>query len=516
MNYLGNLLQTRRFPSTQSGLLQGNTFRGQPMGVSPIRGMAAQQAALPLTSGSMYQGPTSSPSIGQRVSSGLGGVARGIGDAFTGEGSSARLSALGASLLQGPSRTPISLGSSLAQGLLAGNIAAQEEQERKFKRGLLEREMAVAEGKLSAEERKLKAGSLKDLFIGTDKSGNIVGQFSQGSPEYFEAVSDPNITLYKTPVMPKGEMVSGTVEDFKTVYIDNKPVTAEKYKDKFGNISYRDIKTKSPLSNFSLVKPESEKSEVKTEAPFSVVLTKPFGGKNAGDEVTIQSVTIDGKEDLYMTDLEGERTKIATDAFTKDFVSKADILKIGVGQIEKLDSKIAEEQSALAGLDRFGALAEQAEDMGLKGVSFVTEKIKAAFNSFSGQDLTERQKVVQFLRAEQQSTLGRIRVEVLGPGVLTENDAKRLIAAMGTNIEGWFANPTLLKQTIQNIREEKIALILGKQQRRDSWARGEVPKASKRLFMPNTWAENGGTYAGWNALTEEQKRNAIELGKEGK
>jgi len=34
--------------------------------------------------------------------------------------------------------------------------------------------------------------------------------------------------------------------------------------------------------------------------------------------------------------------------------------------------------------------------------------------------------------------------------------------------------------------------------------------------MPNTWAENGGTYAGWNALTEEQKRNAIELGKEGK
>ena len=103
MNYLGNLLQTRRFPSTQSGLLQGNTFRGQPMGVSPIRGMAAQQAALPLTSGSMYQGPPPLPSIGQRVSSGLGGVARGIGGAFTGEGSSARLNALAASLLQDPS-----------------------------------------------------------------------------------------------------------------------------------------------------------------------------------------------------------------------------------------------------------------------------------------------------------------------------------------------------------------------------------------------------------------------------
>lgn len=195
MNYLGNLLQTRRLPSTQSGLLQGNTFRGQPMGVSPIRGMAAQQAALPLTSGSMYQGPFSeledqAVAQGQRVSSGLGGVARGIGGAFTGEGSSARLSALGASLLQGPSRTPISLGSSLAQGLLAGNIAAQQEEDRRFNRSLLEQKAQAEADKLKLEQDKARMESAS--FGGLGKSAmeaeqKLRKEYDARSKDYREA-----------------------------------------------------------------------------------------------------------------------------------------------------------------------------------------------------------------------------------------------------------------------------------------------------------------------------------------
>ena len=195
MNYLGNLLQTRRFPSTQSGLLQGNTFRGQPMGVSPIRGMAAQQAALPLTSGSMYQAPPPLPSIGQRVSSGLGGVARGIGGAFTGEGSSARLSSLGASLLQGPSRTPISLGSSLAKGLLAGNVAAQQEQDRKFKRSLLEHEMAVAKAKLKPKPTEAE-------------NVNII--LPDGTTTYGKSDELGNLTLPDGSKAPAGSRIFGT------------------------------------------------------------------------------------------------------------------------------------------------------------------------------------------------------------------------------------------------------------------------------------------------------------------
>jgi hypothetical protein len=507
-------------PYNFNGLLGGfDPLRGQSLMGQPARMPAPSDATLSLQQrmqpqqGLLSRAGSGFAGAASGLGSGFAGAARGLGRSFTGEGSSARLSALGASLLQGPSRTPISLGSSLAQGLLAGNIAAQHEEERKFKRGLLEREMAVAEGKLSAEERKLNAGSLEDLFIAKDRDGNIIGQFPQGSSEYNKAVADPSITLYKTPNMPEGSSVSGKIEGFQTVYIDGKPVTAEKFKDKYGNVSFRDMTTKSPISDFSIERPESKNSEIKTESPFTVRLTKPFGDNKVGDELTIQSVTIDGQEDLYMTDSEGKRKKIPTDAFTREFLSRADVLKVGVGQIEKLDSKISEQQSALAGLDKFGSLAEQAESMGVQGVSFAIKKIKTAFDTFAGRTLSEEQKVIEFLRANQQRTLGRIRTEILGPGVLTENDAKRLIKAMGTDIEGWFANPTLLKETISDIRAEKMDTLSGIKGRRDSWSRGEVPKPSNRLFMPSSWTQKGGTYAGWNQLSKQQKKDAIRLGK---
>lgn len=148
--------------------LRGQSLMGQPVRMpapSPM-GMQLQQRMQPQQQQGLFG----------RIGSGLGGAARGLGGAFTGEGSSARLSALGASLLQGPSRTPISLGSSLAQGLLAGNVAAQQEEERRFKRGLLERQArqeTEAETRAAAKEErevsKVEFGKEKDLRSEFDK-----------------------------------------------------------------------------------------------------------------------------------------------------------------------------------------------------------------------------------------------------------------------------------------------------------------------------------------------------------
>jgi hypothetical protein len=133
-------------------------LRGQSLMGQPMRMPAASPMALQLQQRVQPQQARG------------GGVLGGLGRAFTGEGSSARLSALGASLLQGPSRTPISLGSSLAQGLLAGNVAAQQEEERRFKRGLLERQArqeTEAETRAAAKEErevsKVEFGKEKDL-----------------------------------------------------------------------------------------------------------------------------------------------------------------------------------------------------------------------------------------------------------------------------------------------------------------------------------------------------------------
>jgi hypothetical protein len=158
-------------------------LRGQSLMGQPVRMPAASPMALQLQQRMQPQQARG------------GGVLGGLGRAFTGEGSSARLSALGASLLQGPSRTPISLGSSLAQGLLAGNVAAQQEQERKFKRGLLEREMAVAEAKLKPKPTEAE-------------NVNII--LPDGTTTYGKSDKLGNLTLPDGSKAPAGSRIFGT------------------------------------------------------------------------------------------------------------------------------------------------------------------------------------------------------------------------------------------------------------------------------------------------------------------
>jgi len=142
------------------------------------------------------------PTFGEQARTAAMGAARGLGNAFTGEGSSARLAALGASLLAGPSRTPISFGSSMAQGLLAGNVAAQQEEERKFKRGLLEQEMDYKMKSLAAKESK-------------DTLYNVTQIGSDGEPFTFTVnqndvskyYNDPSSTITKVGA---GSEVGGT------------------------------------------------------------------------------------------------------------------------------------------------------------------------------------------------------------------------------------------------------------------------------------------------------------------
>lgn len=80
---------------------------------------------------------------------------------LTGPGSSARLQALGAALLSGPSRTPISFGSQLAKGLLAGTQLAEEQKEAELQRSLLRQE------KMDPDYKRVNVGG-DDVLIDTN------------------------------------------------------------------------------------------------------------------------------------------------------------------------------------------------------------------------------------------------------------------------------------------------------------------------------------------------------------
>lgn len=80
----------------------------------------------------------------------LNNLTSNIGQAFTGPGSTERLQALSAALLQGPSRTPISFGSQLAKGLLAGTQLAQaakdKEEESLLRKATIDAKLREASG----------------------------------------------------------------------------------------------------------------------------------------------------------------------------------------------------------------------------------------------------------------------------------------------------------------------------------------------------------------------------------
>lgn len=503
---------------------------------------------------------TIQPSIMDRVSSGLGG----IGSAFTGPGSNARLQALAASLLTGPSRTPISFGSQLAKGLLAGTQAAQAEQDRLFKRGLLEQEMDLAKTKLNIEKMKLTPQG--DKVVGTkqfyDSEGNPVLTYEvksgTGSLSYTDTMGNEiDITGFTTDKpseasgakfgQPKTAFLGDGTEitvvtrqignnfellDATTLQPINQRVSfssKESNEPKFGQPktgytpdgSQVTVYTKTVGDTYQIINAETgetvpnvtfEKPTSRTvtaEKPFSVQLTAPFSGLPEGQEVTIQSKTIDGVENLY-ANINGKDVVIPTGAFTTNYVSKADVLSAGVNIIKDLNAEIEEENLGLRALDKFIGYAETAEKQGLSGLKLKIASAKQAIKDFTSGELSEEGKLITFLRSGQNTTLGKLRVQILGPGVMTEYDAKRLIMAMGTDLNDWFANPAKLKLALNDIRQEKMFLIQNKERARQSWANGVIPEPSKYLTAPDEWFNQGGTFNSWQGLSETQKQETYD------
>ena len=92
-----------------------------------------------------------------------------------------------------------------------------------------------------------------------------------------------------------------------------------------------------------------------------------------------------------------------------------------------LQTGIFEESNAVKVLQRFRASREISQE----GFAEFVTNLKGKIQNFVGQDLDPQAMRNAVARAGFQALLGRIRIDVLGPGVLTEIDAQRLIEAMG-------------------------------------------------------------------------------------
>ena len=126
--------------------------------------------------------------------------------------------------------------------------------------------------------------------------------------------------------------------------------------------------------------------------------------------------------------------------------------------VQTLEDAIKEEERGLKLLENYfqttmGALDE--ERGGGMGINFIGIAFSRNIKSFSGNKNLTGAELDQFLASGQlQGLLGAMRKEVVGGGVMTEQDALRVINRLGGNLNA-LANPTLVAGALRDIYADK-------------------------------------------------------------
>jgi hypothetical protein len=123
---------------------------------------------------------------------------------------------------------------------------------------------------------------------------------------------------------------------------------------------------------------------------------------------------------------------------------------MGSGPFTKLEGELLDQEKSLQSYARF---LDTIGDTNT-GLERLTDKYSAWFKTFFGQDLTQEELSQQLANGELQRMIGASRKEIVGGGVMTEQDALRIIEALGGNIDA-LQDPERVKKAISQIFSEK-------------------------------------------------------------
>ena len=118
----------------------------------------------------------------------------------------------------------------------------------------------------------------------------------------------------------------------------------------------------------------------------------------------------------------------------------------------KFATEVISKENAVRSLTKF---IKGAKDLPT-GVGKLATRIAAATKTIMGEELTAEEKKLGVARARQQRLLGALRTTILGPGVLTEIDAQRILNAVGGDVDAITTNPQVMNTVLAEIMEEKM------------------------------------------------------------
>ena len=142
------------------------------------------------------------------------------------------------------------------------------------------------------------------------------------------------------------------------------------------------------------------------------------------------------------------------DPSTDEFISKEQIpvVKWKPGEMRKERDLFTGERRGIKLMQNlYDALETQP-----KGFDKFLKDFKIKVKTFVGEGLTNQEIMQRLASGMQQGLLGQIRVDVVGPGVMTEQDAQRLIDYLGGDLNKISTDPAVVQAAIARTMRDKV------------------------------------------------------------
>lgn len=166
----------------------------------------------------------------------------------------------------------------------------------------------------------------------------------------------------------------------------------------------------------------------------------------------VQAVRSTNTGQIGVVDVAGKFNPIDSEAYMPMTTSDANIFLDGPA-FKKLGQDLVDQENAVKEINRFvegvGSLPKGIDKL----VNAASAKIKTIFDAGP---LTEQERAGGLSQARQQGLLGALRTTILGPGVLTEIDAQRILDRIGGDVTSVSTNPALLRDIVAEVIEGKM------------------------------------------------------------
>lgn len=129
--------------------------------------------------------------------------------------------------------------------------------------------------------------------------------------------------------------------------------------------------------------------------------------------------------------------------------------QLGANEALKTQATLMTQKAGLEAIDRVYTYLDNDPEQGL---GKVMQSVDAMYRTLMDRGLTEEQINRAVAEGDMQALIGQTREAVVGPGVMTEPDAVRVMAALGGDLKSLLRNPDAFKARLEVVYKDMFSL----------------------------------------------------------